>query len=437
MNSYLFGLIIILISCTQKGREVISVAPEWAKTSRIYEMIPSEFSSNGKLEGIISRLSHLNKLFINTVVFLPVQTLDRVDNNYNPQSYFALKDFQTIDTSLGDALQFQKLIDSLHSKKTSVLLSIHIGETGPNHPWRKSSPQFYVSQETMKESNYNPDYIKLNLNDKKLQKELFNILKFWVKNFKLNGFVIYGTKSAPADFILDLLNEFSLKNNHMIILDHIIEKEPNGYYGYLDHELYHFFEQMEKDSVDVSSIKDHLKKINGKLPKAIPVFYSQNALNHDLHGPEVTYFSQTYKTNAYITELFPGIPFICNGQEEPLYQKINRFDQIGLDFKYNFMLDVFRSAHIQRMANPALQSADLTNFPEIISDSQDVLAFERKHGNAIIVSFINLKNSSQKFTIKKDYYYYSDLKTKVKVHFIKDQPYTLGPYQVITITNII
>ena len=118
-----------------------------------------------------------------------------------------------------------------------------------------------------------------------------------------------------------------------------------------------------------------------------------------------------------------------------MFEPINVRTEKTIGHVYNYNRDFYRGLALHRFDHPALHSLT-DNLPEIISDSEEVLAIERKQGNTSIVLMANLTDSTRTYSIHKDYNYYTEFFTHALVNFPKNTTLTLGPYPSLVLTNI-
>ena len=425
----------LLLSCG-KHKLVSQGPPEWFKTLTIYEVMPKHYSPSRNLSGVTRDLNRLRAQFVTALSILPVMKVQDVDNHYNPGDPYATIDFQSIDTSLGTEKDFKFLIDSAHLKKMKVFLEMNLSYSGPAHEWRKEHPDFYLSSEEKSGMDYNKDYVRFDLSNPSLRKKLTKAVKYWCTKFDIDGIMLVNSHELPKEFVLKLSELVRGEGKVLIGGSQAPEWANEGIYdAYLNEDLYKVFDKISKNECRVADFKSVLEENVKSKYKSASIMYNQNAITNIKFGGETQRCYGCYKLCSVITYLLGGVPLMLNGQEEPMFEPINVRTEKTIGHVYNYNRDFYRGLALHRFDHPALHSLT-DNLPEIISDSEEVLAIERKQGNTSIVLMANLTDSTRTYSIHKDYNYYTEFFTRALVNFPKNTTLTLGPYQYLVLTNI-
>jgi alpha-amylase len=422
---YLLLLFIQWQSCKKDSGKV----PDWSKDLRIYEITPKQYSEKRNIEGITEDLDRISTMFFNGICLLPVQERDEANNAFNPASPFAIKSFEELDPSLGNTEQLNQLIESAHKKGIKVLIEWNFTTTGPHHIWRANHPEYYLSSEKMIGNHYNQDYVKLNITNELLQKELIVSIKSFLRKNHFDGVVFYDLDKMPEAFIQKLVNTLN-SIRPMLLINHSKTFVSQCHYN-MNNNLYSLFQQAYNGELTVSRFNSMLDT-TCKYPV---VNYLQDYLMNDRYGSDATAFYNAYKYYHSLSYFLPGIPWVLNGQEDPQFETINLFSSKPFLRKYKYNYDFYRSLNLLMQSNPALWNNNPENLPKKISDSDEVLALERTSGNSTCIGFFNLTNHVVSYTVQKDYSGYYDAFNKVPVNIKKEIEQKLGPYQSLIFSN--
>jgi len=426
---------ILLFSCG-KHKLVSQGPPDWFKSLTIYEVMPKHYSPSRNLNGVTRDLNRLRAQFVTALSILPVMKVQDVGNNYNPGDPYATVDYLSIDTSLGTEKDFKLLIDSAHLKKMKVFLEMNLTYSGPAHAWRKDHPEFYLSSEEKSGMDYNKDFVRFDLNNNSLRKKLAKAVKHWCKKYDVDGIMLVHSADIPKEFALKLSDIVRGEGKVLIGGSQAAEWVNEGIYdAYLNQNLYQVFDKISKSECRTSDFKPILEENAKSKYKSVSILFNQNAITNIKFGGETQRCYGCYKLCSVITYMLGGIPLMLNGQEEPMFEPINIRTEKTIEHVYNYNRDFYRGLALHRFDHPALHSLT-DNLPEIISDSEEVLSIERKQGNTSIVLMANLTDTTQTYSIRKDYNYYTEFFTRALVSFPKNTTLTLGPYQYLVLTNI-
>ncbi|GAA4469638.1 maltose alpha-D-glucosyltransferase [Nemorincola caseinilytica] len=106
----------------------------WYKDAVIYELHIKAFCDGncdgiGDLEGLMTKLDHLQNLGITTIWLLPFYPSPLKDDGYD------IADYYTINPAYGNLKQFKKLLKEAHNRGLKVITELVINHTSDQHPW--------------------------------------------------------------------------------------------------------------------------------------------------------------------------------------------------------------------------------------------------------------------------------------------------------------
>lgn len=409
--------------------------PEWIKTLSVYEIMPKNFSPTQNLKGIRESLPKIRTIYVNAIAFTPLTPNDLIVPTFSPGDPYASTDFSKLDTALGTDSELKQLVEEAHQNRLKVIFQFDISYTGENHVWRSNKPEYYHSIERKVGGLYNKKYVQLNYSNKNLRKDILKILKSWKSKFNPDGIVILNSSALPDDFNAEIVDKLKSKD-FLLASGSSRPSDPNLeiYDSYFDNDLYDTFKKISIDSANTSDFRPFLENNSKSKYNSNKFLFTRNSRLNETEESETQIFQHYYKLPALLSITLGGIPWILNGQEEPMFVKIDVSKPTYVERNYQYSLEFYRSLFIHRKENGALYSLE-NNLPEIISDSEDVLAFERKIGSSQIIVLANLKNKVSSFKINKSYNQYMEFFTRNKVDFVSQFEYKLGPHQYIVLTN--
>ncbi|KAK5330663.1 hypothetical protein LTR70_000493 [Exophiala xenobiotica] len=110
----------------------------WWKEAVVYQIYPANFlDSNGDglgdVPGIISKVSYIKSLGVDTIWLPPIFASPQKDMGYD------IADYRSIHAPYGTVADVQKLIDELHSQQMRLLMDLVVNHTSDEHEWFKES----------------------------------------------------------------------------------------------------------------------------------------------------------------------------------------------------------------------------------------------------------------------------------------------------------
>lgn len=212
----------------------------WPQNAVIYQIYPRSFKDTnndgiGDIPGIIEKLDYLQELGINTIWLSPIFTSPMADFGYD------ISDYCNIEPIFGTLEDFDHLVKDVHSRDIKILLDFVPNHTSTQHPWflesksSKNNPKrdWYIWQDPKPDGSppnnwisdfggsaweydentkqyYLHSFVKeqadLNWRNPKVEKAMFNFLRFWLKKgvdgFRVDAFnYIYKHKSFSDNHI--------------------------------------------------------------------------------------------------------------------------------------------------------------------------------------------------------------------------------------------
>ncbi len=156
----------------------------------IYELWIANFVQNHTFQTLIDTLNYLDSLGINAIELMPVTEFEGNESwGYNPSFYFA------VDKYYGPAGDFKKFIDECHKRGIAVIMDMVLNHSFGQSPFVR----LYASGNYGPPTNENPWYnvtprhpfsvgYDFNHESKQTQKLVDRINKFWLTEFKVDGF---------------------------------------------------------------------------------------------------------------------------------------------------------------------------------------------------------------------------------------------------------
>ena len=100
----------------------------------VYQIYPRSFQDSngdgiGDLQGVFSRLDHLQELGVNAVWICPCYKSPQKDNGYDISDYLALQ------PEYGSFADWEKLRDGLHERGMYLIMDLVVNHTSNEHPW--------------------------------------------------------------------------------------------------------------------------------------------------------------------------------------------------------------------------------------------------------------------------------------------------------------
>ncbi|HEX5735498.1 MAG TPA: alpha-amylase family glycosyl hydrolase [Blastocatellia bacterium] len=184
------------------SREQARPSPDWVRDAVIYEIFPRNFSREGNFNAITAQLDRLKELGVTILWLMPIHPIGQVKKKGTIGSPYAARDYYAINPDYGTREDLQRLVRETHSRGMKIIIDIVINHTAWDSVLMKT-PEFYTRDSTGRILPPVPDWADvadLNYDNPRLRDYLIEMLKYWVREFDLDGFRCDVAGFVPTDF---------------------------------------------------------------------------------------------------------------------------------------------------------------------------------------------------------------------------------------------
>jgi len=405
----LFLLSSIIFSCKVVKPIIVSEAkpavhPEWMMQGNIYEVNVRQYTPEGTFRAFAKHLDRLKEMGVQTLWFMPLNPISKVDRKGVLGSYYAVSDYTAINPEYGSIDDWKQLVKTIHDKGMKVLIDWVPNHTGADHSWLKTHPDFYVKDGTGKPAvpfGWD-DTRQLDYKNEAMQDSMIAAMKYWVTETGIDGYRVDVAWNVPAVFWLKAIPQLKQLNPTMFFLaegdkPYLMKSGFDAYYPW---DMFHKMIEVAAGSRPAFALDSIKNKYDTIYPKeAIPLYFTSN---HD----ENSWNKSDYKTFpgpvhapfAVFTQTMAGtIPLVYSGQEEPFLDSVSFFYKDTITFKNYGRAKFYKTLLELRKNTPAL--AVDASFKKInVGDPKALEADRREKNGKKVFVILNLSKAEQ--TIK-------------------------------------
>src|SRR6186713_2102924 len=167
---------------TNAKSEIINGHPAWIMQGNIYEVNVRQYTEEGTLNAFAKHLDRLKEMGVQTLWFMPLNPISKVDRKGVLGSYYAVSDYTAINPEYGTIEDWKQLVKTIHDKGMKVLIDWVPNHTGADHSWLKTHPDFYVKDSTGKAATMFDwtDTRVLDFKNEEMQDSMIAAMKYWV-----------------------------------------------------------------------------------------------------------------------------------------------------------------------------------------------------------------------------------------------------------------
>ncbi|HWS90845.1 MAG TPA: alpha-amylase family glycosyl hydrolase [Pyrinomonadaceae bacterium] len=178
-----------------------ATAPGWVREGVIYEIYPRQFSEAGTFAGVTAQLDRLKELGVNILWLMPVHPIGREKKKGPVGSPYAVRDYYAVNPDYGTPEDLKRLVSEAHRRGMKVIIDIVANHTSWDSVMMKT-PGFYVRDASGKITYPHDwsDVAELNYDSPALRRYMIDVLKFWLREYDLDGFRCDVAAEVPTDF---------------------------------------------------------------------------------------------------------------------------------------------------------------------------------------------------------------------------------------------
>jgi alpha-amylase len=371
----------------------------------IYEVNVRQYTPEGTFNAFAKHLDRLKAMGVETIWFMPINPISKLDRKGTLGSYYAVSDYTAINPEFGTMDDFKKLVQSIHDKGMKVLIDWVPNHTGADHRWITQHPDFFVKDSTGKPAVAFDwaDTRQLNYKNPALQDSMVRAMKYWIEDTDIDGFRCDVAWNVPASFWRKSITELKKMKNIFMLAEGDSTYLPKS--GFDAVYPWHMFKMMEKVAKGEKSALalDSINKENETLyPKnTIQMYFTsnhdENSWNHADFG---TFPGVIHEPFAVFTQTMKNsVPLIYSGQEEPVLRALEFFEKDPIAFK-NFQREKFYKTLLNLRKNNEALSANASFKKVPLGDDKAIYAYVREKGNKKVLVILNFSAKEQAVAIK-------------------------------------
>ena len=181
----------------------------WGNGTNIYEVNVRQYTKEGTLMAFMEHIPRLYRMGIDILWLMPITPISVEKRQGTYGSYYAAQSYTDIDPSYGTADDFKELIATAHSFGMKVIIDWVANHTGYDHQWTVKYPGWYRRDE---EGNFTDlygwvDVIDLNYEIPEMRTEMIQSMRYWIREFDIDGFSCDMARTVPLDFWVEARGE--------------------------------------------------------------------------------------------------------------------------------------------------------------------------------------------------------------------------------------
>ena len=380
------------------SKETARPVPDWVRDGVIYEIYPRAFSQKGDFNAITARLDDLKDLGVTILWLMPIHPIGQEKKKGTIGSPYAVRDYYAINPDYGTADDLKRLVREAHARGMKIIIDIVANHTSWDSVLMKH-PEFY-KRDAKGNITYPHDWYDiaaLNYENQQLRRYMTDMLKYWIREFDLDGFRCDVAGEVPTDFWENARRELEQIKPDIVMLAEAHKPELQVKAFDLDYSwpLHTALTNVLQGDGRASDLRDEWEKEVKEWPKgALHMRFSDN---HDERRAIARFGEPAALAASAFVFTLDGVPMIYNGMEvgdttesgaPALFEKLPIFWPIA-ERRPEFPKFYKRMMEVRR-TTLALRRGTLEWLKN--SDESRVVSFARRAGKDEVVVAINFSN---------------------------------------------
>jgi glycosidase len=371
---------------------------DWVRDGVIYEIYPRNFSAQGNFNGITSRLDDLKNLGVTILWLMPIHPIGQEKKKGTIGSPYAVRDYYGINPDYGTADDLKRLIREAHARGLKVIIDIVANHTSWDSVLMKH-PDYY-KRDAKGNITYPYDWFDvaaLDYRNQELRRYMTQMLKYWIRDFDLDGFRCDVAGEVPTDFWENVRIELELIKPDIVMLaeahkaELLVKAFDLDYSWPLHHAMTNALQGRSRAVEIRTAWEDEVKK---GPRNSLHMRFSDN---HDERRAIARFGEPAALAASALTLTLDGVPLLYNGMEvgdttesgaPALFEKLPIFWPIA-ERRPEFPR-FFKQMMALRRSSNALRRGALEWLPN--SDESRVLTYIRRATDEEVVVAVNLSN---------------------------------------------
>lgn len=411
LSSFLL-LCLLLFACGEDPIEPTPTGPQQYGTplsnvpdvdkATIYEVNLRAQSSEGTLQGVISKLDHIKSLGTNIIWLMPIYEQGTVNSVNSP---YSVKNYEKISPEYGSLADLRALTDQAHAMGMAVILDWVANHTAWDHPWISAHPEWYTQNANGQiiippGTNWN-DVADLNFEQSAMRKAQIDAMKYWVLEANVDGFRCDYADGVPYDFWNEAIAALkSLPKRDVLML---AEGTRSDHYqaGFDLTYGWNYYTALKNiwNGAATSTLTSTNQLEYGNIPAGKGKV--RFTTNHDESAwdasPMTLFNGKNGALAASVVSIFSGgVPLLYTGQEVGKTGTTPFFTNSTINWTANAdMLASYQKLYTIYNQNSAARGNNISSYQL----SNDLICWKKTNGASSMLILVNVRNSTINITL--------------------------------------
>lgn len=377
--------------------------PAWSENATIYQLNTRQFSTAGTFSAAEAELPRLKALGVDIIWLMPIHPIGEQNRKGTLGSPYSVRDYYDVNPEFGTKEDLRRFVKAAHDQGLYIILDWVANHTAWDNPMRMQHPEWY---ERDYKGDFRPtpwwdwsDIIDLDYSQPGVREYMTDALKYWVREFDIDGYRCDVAGFVPVDFWNNVRRELDAIKPVFLLA----EWESRDLHAEAFDMTYAWsWREAVHDVVNGNATLDRLFSYYSWRESAYPVeaYRMTFVSNHDSNAWEATQFEafgDGLEPAIVLSVIGDGMPLLYNGQEAGNTKRLAFFEKDPIDWQPHPIGELYRKLFALKKQNTALWNgaSGATMIRVWNSAPEKVLSFVRGNARDKVFAVINFSAEPQ------------------------------------------
>ncbi|MEY3399447.1 MAG: hypothetical protein RL220_2041, partial [Bacteroidota bacterium] len=377
------------------------------KNATIYEVNIRQHTPEGTFAAFQQDLPRLKSMGITLLWLMPVHPIGEVNRKGTLGSYYSVKDYKGINPEYGTEQDFRNLVKAAHDLGMKVIIDWVANHSAFDNVWTIDKKSNYALDTA---GNLQPpfntdwwDVAQLDWNNKALWADMKDAMRFWVKEYDIDGFRCDVAMKVPNPFWEEVRASLdSIKPVFMLAEAEDPEMHRHAFdmtYGW---EMMHITNHVAKGDSNLSHFDSYMDRERKKfISDAYRMYFTTNHDENSWNGTGGERYGEARKAYDVLAFTMWGMPLLYTGQEGGETKRLKFFDKDTVQWNNYPLQDFYTRLISLRTRNKALWSgSEGGDFTRLKTSNDEVIyAYMRRRNDSQVLVMLNFSDKPQKIDL--------------------------------------
>jgi len=206
----------VLVSCSNgKSKDKVNTATvmkkDYVKDATIYEVNIRQYTPEGTIKAFEKHLPRLKDLGVDILWIMPINPIGELNRKGDMGSYYSVKNYFEVNPEFGTKEEFRNFVTKAHNMGFKVILDWVANHSAWDNANVTLHPDWYTSDSLgnlVSPFDWS-DVVDFNYDNKDMRNHMIKALKYWVKEFDIDGYRCDVAGMVPVDFWENAVHELN------------------------------------------------------------------------------------------------------------------------------------------------------------------------------------------------------------------------------------